>query len=438
MKKVLVLGAGLVTRPHVRYLLDVPDFQVTVASRTVSRARALIGDHKNGQAVALDVSDKKALEELIAASDLAVSMLPYVHHPEVARLCIEHQKHMVTTSYVSDAMQALDAAAREADVLILNEIGVDPGIDHMSAMQVIHGVQNQGGQIVSFKSNTGGLPAPEANTNPLGYKFSWSPRGVLLAGRNAARWRENGQEVNIPGEELFDNYWSMYVDGLGWLECYPNRNSLPYLDIYGIPNAQTMFRGTLRYLGWCQTLRKIVQTGWLSDERRALSGLTYGQLTARLMGTAGENVAQEAMDYLGIAENTFALYNMKWLGLLSNEPLTMGQGSPLDVLVERMLSKMQYTAGERDMIVMQHEFIAHYPDHRAKITSTMIDYGIPHGDTSMARTVGLPAAIGVRMILQGKIQLTGVHRPVMPEVYNPVMAELKELGIGFNETVERL
>ena len=438
MKKVLILGAGLVTRPHVKYLLDVPDFHVTVASRTPSKAQALVGDRANGTAVQLDVSDKTKLREMIAQSDLAVSMLPYVHHPLVAQLCIELKKEMVTTSYVSDAMQAMDAAAKEAGVLILNEIGVDPGIDHMSAMQVIHHVQNNGGEIVSFESNTGGLPAPDANTNPLGYKFSWSPRGVLLAGKNSARWRKDGQEINVPGEELFDNYWPLPIEGLGELECYPNRDSLPYLDIYGIPNAKTMFRGTLRYPGWCQTLRKLVEIGWMSDEPLDLAGLNFGQLCARLMGTPGDDVRQEALARLNITPDSHAFKNFEWLGLFSNDPLPVTEGSALDVLVAHMLRKMQYAEGERDMIVMQHKFIAEYHDRREKITSTMIDYGIPYGDTSMARTVGLPAAIATRMILQGEIKLTGVHRPVMPQVYNPVMAELKKLDIGFTEKVELL
>jgi saccharopine dehydrogenase-like NADP-dependent oxidoreductase len=438
MKKILVLGAGLVTRPHVEYLLDVPDFHVTVASRTVSKAKALIGDRANGVAIQLEVTDKAKLRDLIAQSDLAVSMLPYVHHPLVARYCIELKKHMVTTSYVSEAMQEMDVAAKGAGVLILNEIGVDPGIDHMSAMQVIHRVQNSGGKVVSFKSNTGGLPAPEANTNPLGYKFSWSPRGVLLASKNAARWREDGKEIVIPGEELFDHYWSLPIEGLGDLECYPNRNSLPYLDIYGIPDAKTIFRGTLRYTGWCQTVRKLVDTGWLSEETIDLSGLTLGQLTARLMGTPGQDVRREAMSRLDIAGASHAFKNFEWLGLFSDEPLPVAEGSPLDALVANMLAKMQYDEGERDMLVMQHEFIAAYADRREKITSTMIDYGIPHGDTSMSRTVGLPAAIAVRMILQGQVGPTGVHRPVIPEIYEPVMAELKELDIGFTETVEPL
>ena len=438
MKRVLVLGAGLVTRPHVQYLLDVPDFYVTVASRTLKKAQALIGDHPNGTALQLDVSDKAKLRNLIAETDLAVSMLPYVHHPLVAQFCIELKKDMVTTSYVSEAMQKMDKAAQNVGVLILNEIGVDPGIDHMSAMQVIHRVQKNGGQVVSFKSRTGGLPAPEANTNPLGYKFSWSPRGVLLASKNAARWREDGQEICIPGQELFDHYWRIPIEGLGELEDYPNRDSLPYLEIYGIPNAKTIYRGTLRYPGWCETLRKLVEAGWLSEETTDLTGLTFGQLTAKLLGIPSADVRQEAMDRLALAKDSYAVKNLDWLGLFSDEPLPLTKGSPLDALVTHMLAKMQYAEGERDMLVMQHEFIAKYAGRGEKITSTMIDYGIPHGDTSMSRTVGLPAAIAARMILQGQVDLIGVHRPVMPEVYKPVMTELKELGIGFTEKVEPL
>ncbi len=437
MKKVLVLGAGLVTRPHVEYLLKVPDLSVTVASRTLSKAQALIGNHTNGRALQLNMSDEAKLRDLVAQSDLAVSMLPYIHHPIVARCCIDLRKDMVTTSYVSDAMQALDSPAKEAGVLILNEIGVDPGTDHMSAMQVIHRVEKNGGAVVSFKSYCGGLPAPEANTNPLGYKFSWSPRGVLLAGKNAAKWRENGKEVDVPGEELFDRHWPVHIEGLGEFEGYPNRNSLPYADIYGIPHARTIFRGTLRYLGWCETLRKLVDAGWLNEKiTDDLAGLTFRQLTAKLLGASGDDMRQEAMTRLGIAADSVALKNFEWLGLFSDEPLPIKQGSPLDTIVARMLAKMQYAEGERDMLIMQHEFIAEYPDHQEKITSTMVDYGIPHGDTSMSRTVGLPAAIAVRMILQGQVQITGVHRPVIPELYEPILAELEELGIVFTEKTE--
>jgi saccharopine dehydrogenase (NADP+, L-glutamate forming)/spermidine synthase len=438
MKKVLVLGAGLVTRPHVQYLLDVPDFHVTVASRTVSKAEKNIGGRANGTAIQLNVTDEAKMAELIAQSDLAVSMLPFTYHPVVARYCIESKKDMVTTSYVGDAMQELDGPAKEAGVFILNEIGVDPGIDHMSAMQIIDRVRGNGGEVVSFTSYCGGLPAPDANTNPLGYKFSWSPRGVLLAGKNSARWRKDGKEINVPGEELFDHHWPVSIEGLGQLEGYPNRDSLPYADVYSLPDVKTIFRGTLRNVGWCETIRKLVAANWFSEEPIDLKGLTYKQLTAKLLGTPGEDIRREAMSRLDITEDSYPIKNSEWLGLFSDDPLPVEEGSPLDVMVHNMLAKMQYAEGERDMLVMQHEFIAEYPDKKEKIISTMIDYGIPRGDTSMSRTVGLPASIAARMVLQGEFRITGVHRPVTPEIYNPILAELEKLGIGFKEKVETL
>jgi len=444
MRQVLVLGAGLVTRPHVRYLLDVPDFEVTVASRTVSKAESLIDGHPRGRAMALNVTDEAELEDLIRQADLAVSMLPYVYHPTVAKLCVKHGKQMVTTSYVKDEMRALDKPAKNAGVILMNEIGVDPGIDHMSAIKVIHQVEEGGGRIASFMSWTGGLPAPDANDNPLGYKFSWSPKGVLLAGRNPARFQRHGEIVEIPGVELFDNYWPVTVNGLGELEGYPNRDSMPYAETYNIHPTDWMFRGTLRYPGWCATLKKLADMGCFeevplaSPEQQAPR--TCREFTAGLLDVhPGTDLPQFLAERWGMCHDSKPITDMAWLGLFSDEPLPAGKETPIDVMTELMLSKMVYQPGERDMIVMQHEFVAEYPDRKEAITATMIDYGIPHGDTSMARTVGLPAAIAARMILHGEFgDLTGVHVPVIPEIYEPVLAELAELGISLTEKIKVL
>ena len=439
MKRVLILGAGLVSRPHVRYLLDVPGFEVTVASRTVSKAEAVIQGHAQGRALALDVDDQDALEALVQETDLAVSLLPYAYHPIVAHLCVKHRKHMVTTSYVKDAMRALDGAAREAGVILLNEIGVDPGIDHMSAMKVIHDVKRRGGRVTSFDSWCGGLPAPDANDNPLGYKFSWSPKGVLLAGKNPARFLKDGQVVETPGEELFDHFWTVQIQGLGEFECYPNRDSLPFMEQYGIQPTGWMFRGTLRNLGWCATLKRISAMGYLEEAPFAGRPATYGQLTAQLLGLeAGEGLAKRAAAQWGLPKDAKPVTDLEWLGLFSDEALPPGQRTPIDALTARMLKKMSYAPGQRDLLVMQHEFVAEFPDHKEAITSTMVDYGIPFGDTSMSRTVGLPAAIGVRLILQGVIQATGVHTPIVPEIYEPVLAELETQGIGLKEKTEEI
>ncbi len=439
MPKVLVLGAGLVARPLVRHLLDHPGFHVTVASRTVSKAERMINGHPQGQAKTFSITDADLLHHLVAEHDLAVSLLPYIHHVQVARACITHRKHMVTTSYVSDAMRALDGTAKDAGIVILNEIGLDPGIDHMSAMKVIHQVQEDGGEIVSFSSWCGGLPAPEANTNPFGYKFSWSPRGVILAGRNSARFLRDGEEVAIPGQELFDNYWIVPIEGLGDFEGYPNRNSLPYIETYGIPTTKEMFRGTLRNIGWCPTLNKLGELGLFSKEKRDdRDPLTFKELTAGLIGSAGEDLKADLAAFLGIETDSLVMSNLEWLGLLSDDLLPAGQRTLLDVLAARMLEKMAYDPGERDMIILQHQFLAQYRDHQEKITSTLIDFGMPHGDSAMSRTVSLPAAIGVKLILEGQIGARGVQTPVIPEIYEPVLAELEELGIRCVEKSERL
>lgn len=438
MKTALVLGAGLVAKPLVRYLVDLPGVKVVVASRTVRKAEALINGHPDGAARSLNVEDTGALRAMVPEADLVISLLPYTYHVQVAQLCIEFGKDMVTTSYVSPAMRALDERAKAAGITLLNEIGVDPGIDHMSAIKIIHRVQRNGGEITCFRSWCGGLPASEANTNPLGYKFSWSPRGVLLAGRNAAHYLEDGKEISIPGEELFDHHWTVKVPGIGEMEGYPNRDAMPYADIYGIPTAGTVFRGTLRNPGWCVTLKAIVDLGLLDLTEKDWQGLTFRRFLDQLIAHEGDDVRKAAAEYLGLEIDAFILDNLEWLGLFSDEPLPLERGAPIDILTARMLEKMPYQDGERDMLVMHHEFTAEYPDRKEAITSTMIDFGIPGGDTSMSRTVGLPAAIASRLILDGTIARKGVLVPVTPDIYKPVLAELEEMGIRLEEKTRLL
>ncbi len=446
MKKVLVLGAGMVAGAHVGYLLGLPDVHVTVASRTLRKAEEIVGGHPRGEARQVDLTDEGAIEHFIRECDVAVSLLPFVYHPVVAAFCVKHGKHMVSTSYVKEPMAALDGPAKEAGVILLNEMGVDPGIDHMTAMRVVDKVRAQGGAVTSFRSWCGGLPAPDANTNPFGYKFSWSPRGVLLAGMNPARYLEDGGEVFVDGDVLFERRWTVPVTVEGAVidfEGYPNRDSLPYLETYGLTGARTMFRGTLRYAGWCEVMNGVKALGLLGEEVwEDLEGLTYRQFTARLLGGAGVDVRSEAAEKLGVSPDAPVVRDLDWLGFFGDDPLTIGRGAPVDVLTARMLEKMSYAPGERDMLVLQHQFLAEYPATSAQlaksehIVSTMIDFGIPGGDTSMSRTVGLPAAIGVKLILQGAITLTGVQVPVVPEIYEPVLDELESMGIHFSESWE--
>ncbi len=440
MKKILVLGAGMVSRPMIQYLLDQPDFHVIMASRTVSKAEQMIDRHPQGEAFSLDVNDDKKVDDFVSKADVVVSLLPYTYHVKVAEMCLTHKKHMITTSYVSDAMKALDKKAKNAGILILNECGLDPGIDHMSAMRIIHDIEKNKGTVVSFRSTTGALPSHEANNNPFGYKFSWSPRGVLLASRNAARWLENGKEISIPGEQLFENYSLQDIKGVGTFENYPNRNSVPYKDIYGLKDATTVYRGTFRMTGWCETLRCIVALGWLSEELpKTFTGKTYGDLTRQLIGAKPkENLSQATAKYLGLKPYAAIIKRFDWLGLFSDMLLPKDKNNPLDYLNTLTLQKMSMGEHERDMVVMHHEFIAEYPSKKEYVTSTLVDYGITDGDTSVARTVALPAAIAVKMVLKKEINMTGVHIPVIPQIYNPILDELEEMGIKFEEKTEIL
>lgn len=440
MKRVLILGAGLVAKPLVRYLLDQPEFEVVVATRTVSKAIKLIDNHPKGTAKTLNLKNEEGLRDEVKDADLVISMVPYAFHTLVARFCIEFKKQMVTTSYVSDEMKALDGKAKIAGILILNEIGLDPGIDHMEAMRIIHEVEAKGGEITSFTSYCGGLPAPEANTNPWGYKFSWSPIGVLLAGKNSARYIKDGQLVEIQSEDLFDNYVIWPIEGLGDFEGYPNRDSVPYIELYGIQSTKTMLRGTLRNIGWCSTLKKVADIGLLDKEEKDWTGYTYKSFMKSLMDNPEEPDLRKALaTYLDLEVNSEILNRFEWLSLFSDEPVPVEKGGSIDILAARMIEKMSLAEGERDMIVLQHTFEAAYPEgHGERITSTLIDYGIPHGDSAMSRTVGLPPAIGTKLILEGKIDKSGVYIPVEPDIYIPVLQELKSLNIEFSEKKESL
>lgn len=433
MKRIFVAGAGLVARPLVGYLLDQPEFQVTVGDVEPERAARVVAGRPRGTAVTMDIQDASALRERIAASDLVVSMLPYAFHPVLGRMAIDQGKPMVTASYVSPAMKALDEDAKRRGVILLNELGLDPGIDHMEAMHVIRRIKEEGGKVTGFVSWCGGLPAPEANTNPFGYKFSWSPKGVLLAGKNSARYLEDGKVVFIPSEKLFASCRTISVPGCGEFEGYPNRDSVPYAEAYGIPEAKTMLRGTLRYAGWCATMKKIGDLGLLDQTERNLAGTTYAGLVRELIH-AGANVGKAAGATLGLAPDSAIMGRMDWLGLFEEKPIPAGVHTALDALAALMIEKLRYEEGERDMIVLRHEFQVSRPDGATeKVVSSLIDYGIPGGDSSMSRTVGLPAAIGARLILEGKIRKPGVWTPLDPTIYEPILEELSRHGVVFRE-----
>lgn len=424
----------MVVKPMVTYLLE-RGYLVTVATRTKSKADAMIQGHEQGRSVAWTVDDTSALEHLVGSHDLTVSLLPWVHHIMVARVCIRNRKDMVTTSYVKPEMMAMDNEAREAGIIILNELGLDPGIDHMGAMRIIDYVHNKGGHVEEFYSICGALPAPEAATNPFRYKFSWSPKGVVMAGNNDGRYLRYGKEVYIPTADLFKNPLSVQFPGVGKLEIYPNRDSMPYIKLYGIPETKTMMRGTFRHPGWCESLDAMKALKLLSSEPHDFSGVTYAGMVAMLIGVEdARNIRQKVAAYLHIDEGSYSLNAMEWLGLFNNEPMLRGHETPFEIVSDLMIGKMELGHDERDMVAMQHVFLAAYDDGTKEvIRSSMLDFGTPSADTAVARTVALPAAVGVEMIVNGEIEEKGVHIPVIPGIYNPILDALEKMNIRMVE-----
>ncbi len=437
MPNILILGSGLIAQPIIRHLLA-KGYHITVASNTPDRSDQMIAGHPGGKSVFWEATDESALRSLVGNHDLTVSILPYVFHVMVARHCIACRKNMVTTSYVKPEMKALDGQAKEAGIIILNEMGLDPGIDHMSAMRVIDKVHGNEGAILEFYSICGALPAPEAADNPFRYKFSWSPKGVVLAGNNDASYLHQGKLVSLPTRDLFKKPFRVDFPAVGELEVYPNRDSLAYKEIYGIPEARTMMRGTFRYRGWCETLDVMKQLDLISLEKFDMTGMTWAGMTGRTIPAdavdPGKPVRERVAAYLGIPAGAYALDALQWLGMFDETPLNRGVDSTFEVTSDRMIEKMGLGLHERDMVVMQHTFLAAYSDGRKEvIRSRMLDFGTLATDTSIARTVALPAAIGVEMILDGSIAIKGVHVPVIPEIYRPVLNRLEDLGIRMVE-----
>ncbi|KKA29156.1 hypothetical protein TD95_003527 [Thielaviopsis punctulata] len=444
--KVLMLGAGFVTRPTLDVLSD-SGIHVTVACRTLESAKKLSAGVALATPISLDVTDDAALDAAVAQHDLVISLIPYTFHATVIKSAIRNKKHVVTTSYVSPAMQELDAAAKEAGITVMNEIGLDPGIDHLYAVKTIEEVHAAGGKIIEFLSFCGGLPAPEDSDNPLGYKFSWSSRGVLLALRNAAKYYKDGAVVDIASADLMGTAKPYFIYPGYAFVAYPNRDSTPYRERYNIPEAQTIVRGTLRYQGFPQFIRVLVEIGFLSDA--ALPALSqagpWNAATAAVLGTSTTDAA--SLEAAIVAKATFdspedrerILAGLRWIGLFSETPITP-RGNPLDTLCATLEQKMQFEDGERDFVMLQHKFVIENADgSRETRTSTLCEYGEPYGSggySAMAKTVGVPCGVAVKQVLNGTLNERGILAPMTSKINEPLMKELAEkYGITMKEKV---
>ncbi|MBN1987502.1 MAG: saccharopine dehydrogenase NADP-binding domain-containing protein [Prolixibacteraceae bacterium] len=432
MKKVLLLGAGMVAQPFTDYILD-QNIGLTIATRTKEKADNLLKGRKHGQSFSWTADDLEMLDKMVSEHDLVVSLLPYTFHSTVAKLCIKHKKNMVTTSYVSAEMKSLANEAKEAGIIILNEMGVDPGFDHMTAMRIIDKVHDEGGKVKQFYSLCGALPAPEEANNPFRYKFSWSPRGVILAGNNDAKFLKNGKIIEIPAENLFKNLMKIDFPELGQMEVYPNRDSLVYIPLYGLHETETMYRGTFRYPNWCETMDAIKTLGMISNERKNFEGKSCGDVVAENIGVYPANVKEKVAEKLNLTLNSPPIIAMEWLGLFSKERIQLKEASTFDLTADLMLKKMMLPEGARDMVIMQHWFLVEKSDGKKEVVkSYLLDFATEK-NTSVARTVALPAAIAAKLILQEQIKDAGVLIPTSKNIYKPVLAELETMGIKMHE-----
>ncbi len=439
VKKILVLGAGLVARPLVQYLLRPQNFRITVAEIDVDKAKDILEGHTRGEAKSLNINNREKLSKEIRNTDLVISLLPSSKHQEVAELCLEIGKHFFSTSYVKPPMQALDSKIKKKKLLFMNELGVDPGLDHMTAMKIFDEARRRKGKIISFRSYCGGLPAPEANDNPWGYKFSWSPIGVLMAGKNPFKYLKEGRDVAGPGEKLFYDKHILKIPGLGDYESYPNRDSTVYIDKYRLDYARTVYRGTLRNRGWCEIWEHMHKTGLLDTNIiNEIKNVSYSKFMTKLIGKDNEkNIKSDLAKHVGVEEKHSLISCLEWLGLFSSKKIKRN-ASPIDITADLMQKKMSYKENERDMIILHHDIMAEFPKGLEHITSTLIDYGIPGEDSSMARTVGLPCAIAAKIFLDGKFNFTGVHIPLEKAVYEPLLEELEKENIKCIEKYEKM
>jgi saccharopine dehydrogenase-like NADP-dependent oxidoreductase len=438
MKRILVIGAGRSSANLIKYLTEyaaVEDWMVRVGDMDVDFARQKIGNCPRAEAFQLNASDHDQRRKEIEVVDLVISMLPASMHMLVARDCLEMGKNVITPSYIPDEMWSLDEEAKSKGVLILNEMGVDPGIDHMSAMKIIHELIQEGAELDSFESFTGGLIAPESDNNPWNYKVTWNPRNVVLAGYGGtARYRWNNGLKYIPYHKLFERITPVEIEGYGLFDGYANRDSLKYTKLYGLGEIPTLYRGTLRRRGFCAAWNALVQLG-LTDDSFQIENpeqFTWRALTASFISASEDkSLEDEIKRYLKLDSET--MYKLNWLGIFDSVPLGISEGSPAVALQKLIETKWKLDDNDKDMIVMWHRFFYRISGTKFELQSSLITLGDDPVHTAMSKTVGLPIAIAARLILNGSIKLSGVHLPVIPEIYNPVLDELATFGISFRD-----
>jgi len=440
MKTILIVGAGRSSSSLISYTIKEANqngWRVIVGDALEQTAQERV-QNTTATAIRFNIQDETLSKAAITPADVVVSLLPAHLHPLVARQCLLLKKHLLTASYVSDEMKSFHQEAKTKGLLFLNECGLDPGIDHMSAMQVIDTIRTRGGKLTSFESFTGGLIAPETDPeNPWRYKFTWNPRNVVMAGQGTAKFIQNGQLKFIPYQQLFKRITPVQVNGYGDYEGYANRDSLTYLDTYGLRGIQTMLRGTLRNKGYCSTWNVLVQLGCCDDTYiiEDTSTMTHREfINSFLEYDPVKSVEEKLMNHLGLKTNSDEMKRLTWSGFFSTEKIGLSSGTPAQLLEHILNKKWKLNTQDKDLIVMWHRFVYEVTGVKKEIQATLVAKGDDSLNTAMAKTVGLPLAIAVKLLLQGKIQQRGVVIPVTREFYEPILSELKMLGVELMET----
>lgn len=441
MRKILIIGAGRSASSLIKYLLDKSEAEkllITIADLSEALTNKKTGNHKNARAISFDVCNDEQRKQEIQQADIVISMLPAHLHFEVAKDCVFYKKNMITASYISEEMKSLDFQAKENQIVLMNEIGLDPGIDHMSAMKIMDDIKSKGGKIILFESFCGGLVAPESDTNLWNYKFTWNPRNVVLAGQGgAAKFIQEGTYKYIPYHKLFRRTEFLEVEGFGRFEAYANRDSLKYRDIYGLQNADTCYRGTIRRVGFSKAWDVFVQLGmtddtYIIDDSEHMSNRDFVNLFLPYHPT--DSVEIKFRHQLKIDQDDVIWDKLLELDLFSKSVVTGLKNATPAQMLEKILSyKWTLQPEDKDMIVMYHKIGYEINGEQKQIDSTMVCLGDDQTYTAMAKTVGLPVAIATLKILNGEITTTGVQLPTTKEVYLPILEELEQYGVVFKE-----
>lgn len=440
MRKILIIGAGRSTSSLIQYLLfnaENENWFLTIADQSKELAMKSANNHEKAKAIAFDVNNEEERNRLIDENDIIISMLPAHMHISVAKDCIRLKKNMVTASYISKEMKALKQDAVNAGVIIMNEIGVDPGIDHLSAMRIINQIKENGGELEAFETFTGGLIAPESDNNPWNYKFTWNPRNVVLAGQGTVKFIQNHKYKYIPYHKLFRRTEIIEIEGYGKFEGYANRDSLQYREIYGLDKIPTTYRGTLRKPGFCRAWDVFVQLGATDDSylMEGVENMTNREfINSFLAYNETDSVELKFKHYLNIRQDEVDMFEkFAWLGIFENTKIGLKEATPAQILQHILEQKLSLSTGDKDMIVMWHRFLYKQDNQFKEIHSSMVVKGDDQTYTAMAKTVGLPVAIATKMILNGVISTPGVHIPISKEIYEPILNELENYGIHFQE-----